>query len=169
MFTTVENLSGVVVSELKTWADTRGNLVEAFREDTVDLEHVPAMGYLSTTYTGVCRGPHEHLVQTDMFVFPGMGSFVFSAWNNIEESPDYKKKVDITLPSGSAFRILVYPGIVHGYACVAQGPGVVLNFPNKLYRGWGNKDDVDEIRHEEDKESPFVKDFKKTIKKYSVK
>jgi dTDP-4-dehydrorhamnose 3,5-epimerase len=36
--------------------------------------------------------------------------------------------------------------------------GIVFNCPNRLYKGPGYKDPVDEIRHEDDKNSPFVLD-----------
>ena len=40
---------------------------------------------------------------------------------------------------------------------------MVLNYPDKLYRGWGKKEEVDEIRHE-DKEDEFYLDFIKEDK-----
>jgi len=39
---------------------------------------------------------------------------------------------------------------------------MVLNYPDKLYRGQGKKEEVDEIRHE-DKEDEFYLDLLKRI------
>ena len=55
-------------------------------------------------------------------------------------------------------RVIVPPGVVHAYKCVSDVPGLVLNAPDKLYAGWGKKEKVDEIRHEEDADSKYVLD-----------
>ena len=44
--------------------------------------------------------------------------------------------------------VIIPPGIVHGYKNISRDEkGMVINYPNRLYRGWGEKDEVDEIRH----------------------
>jgi dTDP-4-dehydrorhamnose 3,5-epimerase len=35
-------------------------------------------------------------------------------------------------------------------------PGWVINMPNKLYAGKGRQEPVDEIRHENDNNSPYT-------------
>ncbi|MHA1344662.1 MAG: dTDP-4-dehydrorhamnose 3,5-epimerase family protein, partial [Promethearchaeota archaeon] len=58
-------------------------------------------------------------------------------------------------------QIIVPPGVVHAYRNVSKTTrGMVLNFPDRLYAGWGKKEKVDEIRHE-DKEDEFFMDFVK--------
>jgi dTDP-4-dehydrorhamnose 3,5-epimerase len=57
----------------------------------------------------------------------------------------------------------VPPGVVHGYINISDRDGMVLNYPDKLYKGWGKKEEVDEIRHE-DKEDEFYLDFIKEDK-----
>jgi len=42
----------------------------------------------------------------------------------------------------------VPPKIVHGYKNIGAAPGLVLNFPNRLYGGQFKKEKVDEIRYE---------------------
>ena len=37
----------------------------------------------------------------------------------------------------------------HAYRNVGETDATVLNFPDRLYAGWGKKEPVDEIRHEE--------------------
>jgi dTDP-4-dehydrorhamnose 3,5-epimerase len=49
----------------------------------------------------------------------------------------------------------VPPGVVHAYKNIGSEPGLVFNCPNRLYKGPGRKDPVDEIRHEADKDTPF--------------
>ncbi len=51
------------------------------------------------------------------------------------------------------------PGVVHAYRNDSETEsGMVLNFPDQLYAGWGKREAVDEIRHEES-EDAFFKDF----------
>jgi dTDP-4-dehydrorhamnose 3,5-epimerase len=49
----------------------------------------------------------------------------------------------------------VPPGIVHAYKNIGSSQGLVINLPDRLFRGWGKTEAVDEIRHENDPESPF--------------
>jgi len=51
--------------------------------------------------------------------------------------------------------VLVPAGVVHGYQNVGDVEGIVINCPNRLYRGAGRKEEIDEIRHEIQRESPF--------------
>ena len=55
--------------------------------------------------------------------------------------------------------MIIPPGVVHAYQNVDDMPGLLLNFPNQLYRGPQRQEPVDEIRHEEDPFSPFKVDF----------
>ena len=57
-----------------------------------------------------------------------------------------------------ALPILIPPGIVHGYKNISEDLGMVINYPDKLYKGWNKEEEVDEIRHEE-KEDNFYLDF----------
>ena len=45
--------------------------------------------------------------------------------------------------------VIVPAGVVHAYRNVGTMPGLVFNAPNRIYRGWGRKSPVDEIRHED--------------------
>jgi dTDP-4-dehydrorhamnose 3,5-epimerase len=60
--------------------------------------------------------------------------------------------------------LIVPPGVVHGYKNISQEvDSMVINYPDKLYRGRDKKEEVDEIRHE-DKEDEFYLDFIKEDK-----
>jgi dTDP-4-dehydrorhamnose 3,5-epimerase len=48
--------------------------------------------------------------------------------------------------------------VVHAYRNVGGEPGLVFNCPDRLYKGPGRKEPVDEIRHEDDPASPFQLD-----------
>ena len=54
--------------------------------------------------------------------------------------------------------ITVPPGVVHGYRNVGVSDALLINCPNRLYAGEGRAESVDEIRHEDRADSPFVMD-----------
>lgn len=152
---------GVISQTLVPRCDERGSLTEVFRRD--ELQKVmqkgftPLMGYLSLTNPGVMRGPHEHRHQTDVFVF--LGRFDLYLWRLGQMQPGHMamnvRYRFSTIPE-VPFRVIVPPGVVHGYKNVGNTHGTVFNFPNWLYGGWGGKEQVDEIRHEDDPESIYV-------------
>ncbi len=143
-------IEGVTIKEFILFRDSRGWLAETYRLDELG-DYRPQMGYISVTFPGVARGPHEHREQTDYFCF--LGKFTLYLWDNRKDSVTYKNKMII----GNADRLVatVPPGVVHAYKNSGDSEGMVLNFPDRLYAGWGKKEEVDEMRYENDPESPF--------------
>ena len=154
----------VVIEKLNKFTDERGFLVETFRIDNLTDNLKPIMSYVSYTRPGIARGPHEHKKQTDIFCFMGPGYFRIKLWDNRKESKTYGYYMEIIVGEDNLIRVIVPPGVVHGYKNISQEvDGMVLNYPDKLYRGWNRKEEVDEIRHE-DKEDEFYLDFIKEDK-----
>ena len=152
-------IEGVIIEKLIKFSDERGYLVETFRIDNLPKEIRPMMSYISYTKPGITRGPHEHKEQTDIFCFMGPGNFKIKLWDNREESDNYGNCLEVIGGKDNPIRVVVPPGVVHGYKNMSpEVDGMVLNYPDKLYRGWGKKEEVDEIRHE-DKEDEFYLDF----------
>ena len=149
------DIEGVEVISLKRNEDERGILIETFRTDTLPGNIIPQMGYISYTKPGVARGPHGHKFQTDIFSFIGPGNFKVKLWDNRKDSKTYKNFMEITAGEDNPVTITVPPGIVHGYKNISEILAMVLNFPDKLYKGEGKKEDVDEIRHEHIDDSIF--------------
>ena len=54
--------------------------------------------------------------------------------------------------------LIVPAGVVHAYKNVGSDRGIVFNCPNRLYKGRGRREPVDELRHEEDTGSRFELD-----------
>ena len=157
-------IEGVVVEELIKFSDERGFLVETFRVDNLPDNLQPVMSYVSYTQSGVARGPHEHKKQTDIFCFMGPGNFRIKLWDNRKGSKTYRYCMEIFGGEDNPIRVIIPPGVVHGYKNISEEvDGMVLNYPDKLYRGWGRKEVVDEIRHE-DKKDEFCLDFIKEDK-----
>lgn len=143
---------GVVLKSLRKFADPRGWLIELYRDDELPEGFEPTMGYLSVTHPGVQRGPHEHKDQTDGFVFIS-GTFHLHLWENRPGKPERHEIHEVGIDAPTF--VTVPPGVVHAYKNVSAEDAFVLNFPDRLYAGWGKKEPVDEIRHEDESESRF--------------
>lgn len=148
----------VIVKPLKKYVDDRGWLVELFRQDEIDKQYYPVMSYVSQTLPGVTRGPHEHTTQTDYFAFVGPSDFKIYLWDHREESSSKGIRMVVYAGENAPAIVIIPPGVVHAYKNIGTQPGWVFNAPNKLYAGWGKKEPVDEIRHEDIPDSPFKLD-----------
>jgi len=150
---------GVEIRPIKKYVDDRGWLAELFREDEVDKSIFPAMSYISMTRPGVTRGPHEHVDQTDYFCFIGPSNFKVTLWDNRAKSATFQYKTELVVGEDAPYVVIVPEGVVHAYQNIGEVDGVVINCPNRLFMGPGKKEKVDEIRHEDDRQSPYVIDL----------
>ena len=145
----------VTAKALSKFLDERGWLAELFRSDELAAELMPTMAYISMTQPGVARGPHEHKDQTDYFCFIGPSNFKVYLWDARPDSPTFGVKQTVYAGQDAPLMVVVPPGVVHAYRNVGMENGIVFNGPNRLYAGPGKREPVDEIRHEEESDSPF--------------
>jgi dTDP-4-dehydrorhamnose 3,5-epimerase len=148
-------IKGVVIRKLAKAEDSRGWLAEIFRNDELEGEFLPTMAYISSTNPGVTRGPHEHREQADLFCFIGPSNFKLRMWDNREGSETFGCVTTLVVGQENPSLVLVPAGVVHAYQNIGDTDGIVINCPNKLYRGPGIKEEVDEIRHENDGNTIF--------------
>jgi dTDP-4-dehydrorhamnose 3,5-epimerase len=151
-------IEGVIVRPLKKFSDERGWLSELFRSDELDDEFFPAMSYISVTNPGVQRGPHEHVDQADYFCFIAGGTFRMGLWDNRSDSPTYMNRMIFDVGEENPATVLVPKGVVHTYKNISAVPGVVINCPNRLFMGENRASEIDEIRHENDPDTPYRMD-----------
>ncbi len=147
-------IEGVIIKKISKYEDKRGYLSELFRKDDLN-GYLPEMAYLSYTEPNIIRGPHEHKFQSDLFIFLGPGNFRLYLWDRREDSKTKGETLELEVGALNPVLVLVPPGVVHGYKCISEVPALSLNFPDKLYRGSGKLEEIDEIRWEEDKNSPY--------------
>lgn len=145
----------VVVRDLRKLVDERGWLAEFFRHDELTEEFYPMMAYISATLPQATRGPHEHVDQADLFYFIGPSNFKLRMWDNRPGSESFNRVMTLFLGEDNPKGVLIPHGIVHAYRNIGTVPGIVINCPNRLWRGVGKREGVDEIRHEEDPNTPF--------------
>jgi dTDP-4-dehydrorhamnose 3,5-epimerase len=148
-------IEGVVVRKLQKFKDERGWLAELFRLDELDDEFHPAMTYISATKPGVARGPHEHVDQADFFCFIGPSNFKLRLWDNRADSSSYRCVMTMLAGEDEPTSVLVPRGVVHAYQNIGAVDGIVINCPNRLYRGRHRKETIDEIRHEDEVETQY--------------
>ncbi len=146
-------IKGVIIKKLQKNIDDRGWLCEIYRNDETDFS--PAMSYVSVTKPGVIRGPHEHVEQSDCFVFVGPGSFELHLWDKREKSETNSEHLKLEVGENNPTMVIVPPGVVHGYKCVSDCDGWCINLPDKLYLGKGKREEVDEIRWEDKNDSSY--------------
>ena len=154
----VGEIRDVLVRDLRKFHDRRGWLVELFRHDELGAEFFPEMAYISTTNPGVTRGPHEHVDQADLFCFLGPSNFKFRVWDNRPKSETFRNMMTLIVGADDPKAVLVPKGVVHAYQNVGDTDGIVINCPNRLYMGEGRREQVDEIRHEDDPQTIFRMD-----------
>ena len=148
-------IKGVVIRKLTTVKDSRGWLAELFRNDELEREFFPTMAYISSTNPGVTRGPHEHYDQADLFCFIGPSNFKLRMWDNRKDSETFGYVTTIVVGQKNPASVLVPAGVVHAYQNIGDTEGVVINCPNRLYKGPGRREPVDEIRHEADPQTIY--------------
>lgn len=154
----IGEIKDVVVRNLRKFNDSRGWLCELFRHDELDAEFFPVMAYISSTTPGVTRGPHEHVDQADVFCFLGPSNFKLRMWDNRPDSPTFRNMMTLVLGADDPNVVIVPKGVVHSYQNVGGVDGIVVNCPNRLYMGEGRREPIDEIRHEDDPNTPFRMD-----------
>ncbi len=151
-------IQGVVVRDLRKFVDERGWLAELFRHDDLTEEFYPAMAYISLTQAGVTRGPHEHVDQADLFCFIGPSNFKLRMWDNRADSATLNHVMTLFVGEDNPKSVVVPKGVVHGYRNVGTQPGIVVNCPNRLFMGERKRDEIDEIRHEDEPDTIFRMD-----------
>jgi dTDP-4-dehydrorhamnose 3,5-epimerase len=148
-------IEGVELRPASLFRDDRGWLSEIYRQDETPAAQLPAMAYVSVTHPGVTRGPHAHLEQTDLFAFFGPGIFRVRLWDNRPESPTHGHTLTVEAGKDNPLMVTVPPGVVHGYTNIAEEDAWVINLPNRLFAGEGRTQPVDEVRYEDEADSPF--------------
>ena len=149
------SIKDVIVRDLQTFNDRRGWLTELFRHDELPAEFHPVMAYVSSTRPGIARGPHEHVDQADLFCFLGPSDFKLRLWDNRPDSPTYRYAMTLIVGEAAPHAVVIPKGVVHAYQNIGEKDGIVINCANRLYKGEGRREDVDEIRHEDDPDTIF--------------
>lgn len=140
----MHGIDDLIIKPLKTNIDHRGRLIETWRTDQDDFR--PEMMYISYSNPGVRRGAHLHLYQTDFFIFIGPGNFRVVVIDNRPDSQTYLDITNFYAGANNPTSVMIPPNCWHGYQNVSNELGMVINIPDKLYRGLNYSETVDEVR-----------------------
>lgn len=80
-------------------------------------------------------------------------------WDNRPDSETFKYVMTLSAGEDNPRAVLVPKGVVHAYRNVGDVDGVVINCPNRLYMGPGKREDIDEIRHEDNADTIYRIDY----------
>lgn len=148
----------VVVHQISKHVDERGWLAELFRQDQLSEEFYPVMSYIALTQPGVTRGPHAHRKQADLTCFIGSSDFKIRLWDYRRDSKTYGNMMTLFAGEDNPLAVLIPKGVVHAYRNIGTVSGIVINCPNRLYRGEGGREEPDDIRYEDDLQTIFKMD-----------
>jgi len=133
-------VDGVVVKALRVIPDDRGRLMEILRSDDPLFAGFGQV-YMTTTYPGVVKAWHMHKTQTDhMAAVSGM--FRLALFDAREDSPTRGTLQEVYMGDHNPVLVVIPPGVYHGWMCVSEHEGMVVNLPDRLY----NYTNPDEFR-----------------------
>lgn len=133
-------IDGVKTKQLRVIPDERGRLTEMLRSDD-DLFIKFGQCYMTTTYPGVVKAWHFHKIQTDNFVVI-TGMFKVALYDARDGSPTKGEVNEFFLGDHNQQLLQIPPGVYHGWKCISEREGVVVNVSTETY----NYDDPDEYR-----------------------
>ena len=133
-------IDGVATKRLAVHADERGRLMEMLRADD-ELFARFGQVYLTTAYPGVVKAWHYHERQVDHFVcVAGMMKVVL--YDDRADSPTRGLVNEFFLGEHNPLLLRVPAGVLHGFKCVSEREGLMINVPTEPYR----HDQPDEFR-----------------------
>ncbi len=133
-------IDGVKTKSLRVIPDERGRLAEMLRSDD-DIFIKFGQCYFTTTYPGVVKAWHFHKLQTDNFVAV-TGMFKVALYDDRQDSPTYGEVNEFFLGDFNATLLQIPPGVYHGWKCISEHEGIVVNVSTETY----NYDEPDEYR-----------------------
>lgn len=109
-------IDGVYLYELERFLDERGRFCEIFRNEWIPEEFDQKIQVnFSESKSGVLRGLHYHLYQTDFWI-PVKGRMTAGLADIRTDSPTYGVSTALELNEAGTSGLLIPPGVAHGYA-----------------------------------------------------
>ena len=128
-------IEGVRIEPFPLWPDDRGYFLEIARltEGMVD-EFDPAQTQVSAalSYPATIKAFHYHQHQTDYWTVAS-GMFQVALVDLREESPTFGARNTLYVGALRPWRVLIPPGVGHGYKVIGEQPGVLVYLTNRQY------------------------------------
>ena len=128
-------ISGVQVEPHSIWADDRGYFLEITRlGQGLSARFPPESTQVSSalTYPGAIKAFHFHRLQTDLWCVTH-GMLQVALVDLRPDSPTFGVKNTFYLGQLRPWRILIPPGVGHGYKVLGMGPAILVYLTDRFY------------------------------------
>lgn len=128
-------IDGVCVDPYSLWPDDRGYFLEVARIRQGLAEQFPAESTqvsAALSYPQTIKAFHYHMRQTDLWA-PAMGMFQVALADLREGSPTFGARNTFYVGNLRPWRILIPPGVAHGYKVLGDEPGMLIYVTDKNY------------------------------------
>ncbi|QOY86671.1 dTDP-4-dehydrorhamnose 3,5-epimerase family protein [Paludibaculum fermentans] len=128
-------IEGVRIEPHPIWADDRGYFLEIARlTQGLGADFPPATTQVSAalTYHGAIKAFHFHLHQTDLWCVT-QGMFQVALVDLRPDSPTFGLKNTLYVGQLRPWRILIPPGVGHGYKVIGITPAMLVYLTDRLY------------------------------------
>ncbi len=140
-------IAGVRVEPCAIWPDDRGYFLEAVRSSVglaANFAKDTTQFSLALSYPGTIKAFHYHREQTDLWV-PAMGMFQVALVDLRRKSAAFGMRNTMYVGTMRCWRILIPPGVGHGYKIVGDAPAMLAYATDRFY----NPDDEGRIPYDE--------------------
>jgi dTDP-4-dehydrorhamnose 3,5-epimerase len=128
-------IEGVRLESYSIWPDDRGYFLEVMRGGQSLVAGFPAESTqvsAACNYPGIIKAFHYHLEQTDCWT-PCAGMMQVALVDLRAGSPTFGCKNTIYVGELRPWRILIPPGVGHGYKVVSSKPSMLVYVTNRIY------------------------------------
>lgn len=124
-------LNGVIVKELKTFPDDRGDFTEILKEGEAAWQQFKQAS-VTHTYPGVVKAFHWHKRQFDLW-YCAAGNIQAVLYDQRADSPTHKQTQVVYMGERAPVAVLIPPGVVHGYRVLGPKCATVIYFTTEAY------------------------------------
>ncbi len=128
-------IAGVCIQPYPLWPDDRGYFMEIARMGQGLTERFPQESTqvsAALSYPQTVKAFHYHMRQTDMWA-PAKGMFQVALVDLREGSPTFGVRNTFYVGDLRPWRILIPPGVAHGYKVIGREPGMLIYITDKHY------------------------------------
>ncbi len=128
-------IDGVRVERFALWPDDRGYFLEVGRFGQDLLKNYPSASTqisAALSYPGTIKAFHLHRFQTDLWT-PAQGMFQVALVDLRAASRTNGSRNTFYVGSLRPWRILIPPGVAHGYKVVGDVPGMLIYATDRFY------------------------------------
>ncbi len=129
------SIDGVRVQPYPLWPDDRGYFLEVARMGQGLAERFPPESTqvsAALSYPQTIKAFHYHLRQTDLWT-PAKGMFQVALVDLREGSPTFGARNTLYVGDLRPWRILIPPGVAHGYKVIGREPGMLVYLTDRRY------------------------------------